>query len=516
MKLTIKTENGQKVVDLNSDLQFNAIKGEQYVFSNGFSNYVLNFKDNQESVTLTFNVDGKSIKVELNGIVPLLQANTANMPNPTAIIINKDLNEKDVDNIVENSNFDGGEIIDRLEALLSKPVELGDNASSNLTLITDYQTLLESLGAAAAGEAGGNATGNGSTFNSIFSINDRGLNDIADTARWENLSESISTIPVDTGDNTGDKITIFTSITSSDVNENAESVTFNIFLSYVPQGTTNTATVNVTDQNGKVTTYIVDINAEGRGVLTIKTQDMDVYNDSQSLRAEIVAINGGNYEEVVFGAPVTANITDVGAIDTTTLTLNDVNVNEGTGTATIGGSLDYAPQTTLVVTLSNGSTITFGPDYVVGTIVQSTPFEIQGDDVYKDGESYTISVTGTTGGNFENIIVIDTSTVTISDSIDNTKATLTSEIIGDEDGATVTYTMTLDKAPTTNETFTFKVDGVEKTIIVEAGTTTGTTTVTFTESDVFKDTDTIPKATDLQVVDTDTITPLKNKHKLIN
>ena len=171
MKITIKSENGQKVVDLKNDLQFNTLKGEQYVFSNGFSNYILNFKDNQESVILTFNVDGKSIKVELNGIVPLLQANTANMPNPTAIIINKDLNEKDVNNIVENSNFDGGEIIDRLEALLSKPVELGDNANSNLTLITDYQTLLESLGAAAAGaEAGGNATGNGSSFNSIFSL----------------------------------------------------------------------------------------------------------------------------------------------------------------------------------------------------------------------------------------------------------------------------------------------------------------------------------------------------------
>ena len=136
MKLTIKTQSGQKVVDLNSDLQFNTIKGEQYVFSNGFSNYVLNFKDNQESVTLTFNVNGKSIKVELNGIVPILQANTTNMPDTTAIIINKDLNEKDVDSIVENNSFDGGEIIDRLEALLSKPVELGDNVSSNLTLIT--------------------------------------------------------------------------------------------------------------------------------------------------------------------------------------------------------------------------------------------------------------------------------------------------------------------------------------------------------------------------------------------
>ena len=48
MKITIKSENGQKVVDLKNDLQFNATKGEQYVFSNGFSNYVLNLKDNQE------------------------------------------------------------------------------------------------------------------------------------------------------------------------------------------------------------------------------------------------------------------------------------------------------------------------------------------------------------------------------------------------------------------------------------------------------------------------------------
>ena len=168
MKITIKSENGQKVVDLKNDLQFNATKGEQYVFSNGFSNYVLNLKDNQESVILTFNVDGRSIKVELNGIVPLLQANTENMSNPTAIIINKDTNEKDVDNIVDNNSFDGGEIIDRLEALISKPVELGNNANSNLTMITDYQTLLESLGAAAAGAEAGNGGSNGSTFNSIF------------------------------------------------------------------------------------------------------------------------------------------------------------------------------------------------------------------------------------------------------------------------------------------------------------------------------------------------------------
>ena len=56
MKLTIKTENGQKVVDLKNDLQFNTLEGEQYVFSSGFSNYVLSFKDDQASVVLTFNL----------------------------------------------------------------------------------------------------------------------------------------------------------------------------------------------------------------------------------------------------------------------------------------------------------------------------------------------------------------------------------------------------------------------------------------------------------------------------
>ncbi|MBP9491076.1 MAG: hypothetical protein KBE77_06470, partial [Aliarcobacter sp.] len=200
MKLTIKTENGQKVVDLKNDLQFNALKGEQYVFSNGFSNYVLNFKDNQESVVLTFTVDGKNIKIELNGIVPYLQANTANTLNPTAIIINKDVNDKDVDNILENNAFNGSEIIDRLEALLSRPVELGENGSDNLTLISDYQTLLEALDAAAAGAEAGNAGSDGSTFNSIFSLNAGGLSDIAETDRWENLTESISNIPVETGE----------------------------------------------------------------------------------------------------------------------------------------------------------------------------------------------------------------------------------------------------------------------------------------------------------------------------
>ena len=155
MKLTIKNGFGSnKVIDLNKDLEFNVAKGEQYIFSSGFSNYILNFKDNQESISLIFNVDGKNVTINLNGIVPFLNQNTDNSKNPTAVIINKNVDNKDLDPILDNTAFNGSEILDRLEELASKPVETGSNEGDNLALISDFQTLLDSLGAAAAGPAG--------------------------------------------------------------------------------------------------------------------------------------------------------------------------------------------------------------------------------------------------------------------------------------------------------------------------------------------------------------------------
>ncbi|SMP86014.1 hypothetical protein SAMN06313540_1028 [Epsilonproteobacteria bacterium SCGC AD-308-E02] len=226
----------------------------------------------------------------------------------------------------------------------------------------------------------------------------------------------------------------------------------------------------------------------------------------------IVDINADLYDRAFSDAIPTADqppleVVVVPTPATATLTLNDVNVDEGTEAATIGGSLDQAPTDGPVVfTLNNGATITFGIDYVVGDVVQSTPFSIQGDDVYVDGENYNVSVAGYTGGaEFANIVTADIGTVTISDTVDTTNATLTSELaaVESENSATVTYTMTLDTAPTADETFTFKVDGVEKTITVKATETTGTTTVTLTDPDVFKDVDTIGKPTDLAIADSD-------------
>lgn len=71
--------------------------------------------------------------------------------------------------------------------------------------------------------------------------------------------------------------------------------------------------------------------------------------------------------EEVIAAPVAA-----------TVTLADVTVAEGVGTATISATIDKAPQgTPLVLTLSNGATLTFA---VGATTATSTPFAVQGDD----------------------------------------------------------------------------------------------------------------------------------------
>jgi surface adhesion protein len=165
---------------------------------------------------------------------------------------------------------------------------------------------------------------------------------------------------------------ITAAITASDVTENDAGVTFTISLSAPPQGEA-TAQVQVGGD-----TYDVVIGADGTGTLFIPTLDPDVYKDATSITATVTGVTGGNFEDTSGAtASVTVNVDDfVGESDTTTLTLNDVTVSEGSGTATITASLDHTPQTPFVVTLSNGATITFGTDYVAGTPVASTAFDI--------------------------------------------------------------------------------------------------------------------------------------------
>ena len=193
MKLTIREANGSsKVVELAKDLEIVAKKGQQFIFSNGFSSYSMNFKDDQKSVEFLFKIDGKSIKVSLNGIVPFLNENQADIENPTLVLINKDLNDQDIKSIIENNAFNGSEIIDKLESLIA-------SKTNNTALVTDFQSLVETLEAAAAGGEGqGPARTSGVKVGSSDALSDS-LFGLQETDRWINLERGISSLPVETG-----------------------------------------------------------------------------------------------------------------------------------------------------------------------------------------------------------------------------------------------------------------------------------------------------------------------------
>ncbi|MEJ6890742.1 immunoglobulin-like domain-containing protein, partial [Bradyrhizobium diazoefficiens] len=184
----------------------------------------------------------------------------------------------------------------------------------------------------------------------------------------------------------------------------------------------------------------------------------DVYVDGQVIPVSIAGTSGGNFEAVNTTTYGNATVTFKDTIDPTKVTLNDVTVNEGVGTATISASVDHAPQgSNLVLTLSNGATITILNGQTTGT---STPFAVQGDDPYVDHETYPVSVTGATGGNYELLDTTDTATVTVNDTITTNFVTLDNVVVFENQ--TFVYTAHMDYASLTPFTVTLN-NGVDIT-----------------------------------------------------
>ncbi|WP_163011627.1 immunoglobulin-like domain-containing protein, partial [Pseudomonas viridiflava] len=102
-------------------------------------------------------------------------------------------------------------------------------------------------------------------------------------------------------------------------------------------------------------------------------------------------------------------------------------------------TLTNPAQTPMTDTLSNGSTITIAAGGTIGTINVPTA----ANDVYNNGSTVSTTISGATGGNFENLVPSNTPAVTtITDSVDNTGLTLTAtnNIV---EGGQITYTATL-------------------------------------------------------------------------
>ncbi|MGF6327681.1 surface adhesion protein [Pseudomonas sp. BS3782 TE3695] len=238
--------------------------------------------------------------------------------------------------------------------------------------------------------------------------------------------------------------------------------------------------VTVTLSNGSTITI-----APGNttGSVNVPTPANDVFNNGSSVSTTITGVTGGNFESLVpNSAPAVTTITD--SIDTTTVTLTaGSTVTEG-GQITYTATLTNPAQTPVIVTLSNGSTITIDAGQTSGSVNVPTP----ANDVYNNGSTVSTTITGTTGGNFENLVPNPTPAVTtITDSVDDTGLTLSATGSVTE-GGQITYTATLTNAAGTPVTVTLSNGAV---ITIEAGKTTGSVTVDAPKDDVYKDTGTV-------------------------
>ncbi|SDO92902.1 hypothetical protein SAMN04487957_1161, partial [Halomonas shengliensis] len=174
--------------------------------------------------------------------------------------------------------------------------------------------------------------------------------------------------------------------------------------------------LEITLSNGQQITIAV---GEITGQVAFESREDDFFiQGDETIGLSVADTSGGGYDELTIGDVPSLTVVDDN--DTTTVTLDDVTVNEAQQLV-YTASVDNAPQGAFSVTLNNGVVINFADGALTGS---SEPQPAQGEDVYLDADSFPISIASTSGGNYEALDTTDTATVTITDTTDTTTVTL--------------------------------------------------------------------------------------------
>ncbi|WP_035576296.1 immunoglobulin-like domain-containing protein, partial [Litchfieldella anticariensis] len=146
---------------------------------------------------------------------------------------------------------------------------------------------------------------------------------------------------------------------------------------------------------------------------------------------------------------------------------------------TVTATVDTAPETDLTLTLNNGETITIAAGATEGSVT----FASRDDDAYQQGdETLELSITETSGGNYEQLDTSATTSTAVVDDSDTTSVTLSAPETVTE-GDEITVTATVDHAPETDLTLTLN-NG--ETITIAAGATEGSVTFASHDDDVYE------------------------------
>ena len=201
--------------------------------------------------------------------------------------------------------------------------------------------------------------------------------------------------------------------------------------------TINTGSITFAGTAGEMQNIVVNI-----------TDDMVVEN-TESLTVSLVSVTGAGSITATDTGTVTITDNDSPAA----ITINDVTVDEGAGTATVVATLDTAVQggvtadVVLTGVTADGSdfTINTGSITFTGTAgeMQNIVVNIIDDLVVENAESLTVSLVSVAGAG--SITATDTGTVTITDNDSPAAITLQDVTVNEGDG-TITVTATLDTA----------------------------------------------------------------------
>ncbi|WP_157490799.1 retention module-containing protein, partial [Enterovibrio coralii] len=277
----------------------------------------------------------------------------------------------------------------------------------------------------------------------------------------------------DDGDDDNDNESMtFTLSSSTDGQTLAEgsSVTYTVTL----DGPAN-EDLTVTLSNGLSITI-----AEGAssGSATSDVREDDAYaQGNENASVSITGVSDNDYDEVSFVGVVTNTISDDRDATKVTLELNNSigSMTEG-DTVDLTVSVESAPQNSdLVITLSNGQLVTI-PKGQTSVTVDFTPD--RGDDTYTQGQtSQTVSVTGVSGGDYEDVDISGASaTVNITDDSDATKVSLELNKTSATEGEVLDLTVNVESAPQNSDLLITLSNG--QTVTIPQGQTS--VTVDFT------------------------------------
>ncbi|MFT3848316.1 MAG: retention module-containing protein [Propionivibrio sp.] len=201
----------------------------------------------------------------------------------------------------------------------------------------------------------------------------------------------------------------------------------------------------ITLDNGQTITIPVGSSSAQSTPFVVRGDDAYAQG-SQTVTASITGATGGNYEALNVNSTASTVVADDADATIVTLTASASRVMEGGSivyTATVNNPVTGSP---LIVTLSNGQTITIP---VGGSSGDSAAFAVRADDAYVQGvQTLNVGISNTSGGNYEALNTASTATTTVSDDADVTTVTLTASAGSVVEGGSIVYTATVNNAVT--------------------------------------------------------------------